>query len=182
MRLLPALRRNGLVVLLACAGPLAAQNTADAWHPRSGDAWVDTWLGDMNRYAQRYREPFIDEMARYHGAPRALVVELLDGGWTAGDIYFACGIAQVADRNCRAVVEARQADPALGWDALAGRFGIAPGSAGFQRIKGGIVPTYERWARPIELDAELSRLHPQHPGAGKAQPDKGQRAQGKRRR
>ena len=115
------LRRIALAALLACAGTTAAQQQASGWHPRSGDPWVDAWLGDMNRYGQRHRQPFVDELVRYHGAPRALVLELFDRQWAPGDIYLACSIAQLAGRACRAVAEEREADPGQGWDAVARR-------------------------------------------------------------
>ena len=74
----PRHARLALVAALAIAmGGACAQDAASGWNPRSGDAWVDAQLADINRYGLRYREPFIDEMARYHGAPRALVGELL---------------------------------------------------------------------------------------------------------
>ena len=93
-------------MLAAGSGTLAAQAFAFDWNPRSGDAWVDTWLGDMNRYGSRYRDPFIDEMVRYHGAPRDLVIDLLvNRRWAPGDVYYACAIAQVINRPCRYVAD-----------------------------------------------------------------------------
>ena len=150
-------------MLAAGSGTLAAQAFAFDWNPRSGDAWIDTWLGDMNRYGARYRDAFIDELVRYHGAPRDLVSGLLaDQRWAPGDVYYACTIAQIVGRPCRDVIDAWTRDHGLGWAAIAERMGIQPGSAAFHRLKNGFVPTYERWARPITLDAELQRVYPQH--------------------
>ena len=76
-----------LVFALAIAATAAhAQTFVFSWNPRSGDAWVDVWLGDMNRYASRYRDPFVDEIVRYHGAPRDLVEDLLRRRWAPGSM------------------------------------------------------------------------------------------------
>jgi hypothetical protein len=153
--------------LAATAGTASAQDFTFGWNPRSGDVWMDTWLGDMNNYGYRYREPFIDEMARYHGAPRDLVSDLLiNRRWAPGDVYMACSIASIIGRPCRYVVEQYERDHGQGWGAIAKRMGIKPGSAEFHRLKQGFVPTYDRWARPIRLDAQLERDFPNH-GKGK---------------
>ena len=153
--------------LAAAAGTVSAQDFTFGWNPRSGDVWMDTWLGDMNNYGYRYREPFVDEMVRYHGAPRDLVSDLLiNRRWAPGDVYMACSIASIIGRPCRYVVEQYERDHGQGWGAIAKRMGIKPGSAEFHRLKQGFVPTYGRWARPIRLDAQLERAFPNH-GKGK---------------
>ncbi len=43
---------------------------------------------------------------------------------------------------------------------MAQRMGIKPGSAQFHRLKKGFVPTYDRWSRPIVLDADLRAAYP----------------------
>ena len=152
-----------LAVLLA--GAASAQDFTVGWHPRSGDVWVDTWLGDINRYGARYPEPFVDEMVRYHNAPRVLVVDLLQTRhWAPGDIYFACALARQIGRPCRYVVDVWERDHGQGWGAIAKRMGIKPGSAEFHRLKRGMVPSYDRWGPPIRLDAQLER---DFPGRGK---------------
>lgn len=155
--------------LAAAAGTAAAQDFVFGWNPRSGDVWMDTTLGDMNTYGYRYREPFIDEMVRYHGAPRDLVSDLLiNRRWAPGDVYMACTIASIIGRPCRYVVDEYTRDHAQGWGAIAKRMGIKPGSAEFHRLKQGFVPTYDRWSRPIRLDAQLERAFP-----GRGKPGKG---------
>ena len=158
-RLLPPI---ALTILLAtCAGAAQAQTVSLNWNPRSGDVWVDTQLADMNRYGNRYRDPFIDEMVRYHDAPRDLVTDLLvNRNWAPGDVYYACTMAQVIGRPCSYVADEWQQHHGEGWGALAKRLGIKPGSAEFHRLKKGFVPTYDRWSRPINLDADLQRVYP----------------------
>ncbi|MGO1072073.1 hypothetical protein [Lysobacter sp. CA199] len=144
--------------------PAHAQDLPAGWDPRSGDGWVDAWLGDISRYGSRYREPFVDEMVRYYGAPRELVGDLLDRRrWTPGDVYYACALAQVLGRPCRYVVDEWDRDPAEGWGAVAQRLGVKPGSAEFHKLKRGFVPTYDRWGRPIVIDGELRRDFPNRP-------------------
>ena len=144
------------IALLLGTGMALAQSFTFGWNPRSGDVWVDTRLADINQYGQRYPGPFVDEITRYYGAPRALVDELLtDRHWAPGDIYFACALAQVAGQPCRVVVDAWERDHAQGWGAIAKRMGIKPGSEQFHRLKRGVVPTYDRWSRPIVIDESL---------------------------
>lgn len=144
--------------------PVQAQDLPAGWDPRSGDVWVDAWLGDISRYAARYREPFVDEMVRYYGAPRELVGDLLDQRrWTPGDVYYACAIAQVLGRPCRYVVDEWDREHGQGWGEVAQRLGVKPGSAEFHRLKRGFVPTYDRWGRPITIDTELHRDFPNRP-------------------
>ena len=160
-----------LAAMLAVAsGGAQAQTFSLNWNPRSGDVWVDTQLADMNRYGSRYRDPFIDEIVRYHGAPRDLVTDLLvNQRWAPGDVYYACTIAQVIGRPCRYVADYWQQHHAQGWGVVARRLGIKPGSPEFHRLKNGFVPTYDRWSRPITLDADLKRVYPNH-GKPKAKP------------
>ena len=148
-------------LLVAFTGTVAAQDFSFGWNPRSGDAWVDSQLDDVNRYGSRYREPFVDEMVRYYGAPRDLVTELLvTRRWAPGDIYYACAIAQTLGRPCRYVVDEWERNHGKGWGVVAKELGIKPGSAEFHRLKRGFVPTYDRWARPIDIDADLRKDFP----------------------
>ena len=146
--------------LSALAGTAVAQDFSLGWNPRSGDVWVDSQLDDVNRYGGRYREPFVDELVRYQGAPRSLVTELLDRRWAPGDVYMACSIAAIIGRPCRYVADEWERDHGQGWGELAKRMGIKPGSTEFHRLKRGFVPTYDRWGRPIVIDTELSRDFP----------------------
>jgi hypothetical protein len=142
--------------LSATAGSVAAQDFVFGWNPRSGDVWVDNRLADVNQYGYRYRDPFIDEMTRYYGAPRELVSDLLiNRRWAPGDIYYACALAQVVGQPCRNVVNEWDRDHGQGWGVIAQRMGIKPGSAEFHRLKKGFIPTYDRWGRPIAIDDDL---------------------------
>ena len=167
------------VALTAAAGGALAQDYVFSWSPRTGDVWVDDRLGDINNYGYRYREPFINEMTRYYGAPRDLVFDLVvNRRWAPGDVYYACSLAQIIGRPCRYVVDEWDRNHGQGWGAVAQRLGIKPGSAEFHRLKRGFVPTYDRWNRPIVLDRDLERDFPNRgKGASKAASGKGKPVQ-----
>lgn len=159
------------IAALTATGVASAQNYSINWDPRSGDVWVDSQLQDVNRYGSRYREPFVNEMVRYYDAPRDLVSDLLvNRNWAPGDVYYACAMAQVIGRPCRHVVDEWDRDHGQGWGEIAKRMGIKPGSAEFHRLKRGFVPTYDRWARPIRIDDDLTR---DFPDRGKARHARG---------
>ena len=167
MKLLQPLALAGL--LAVGIGSASAQTYSLNWNPRSGDVWVDARLSDMNDYGYRYREPFIDELVGYHGAPRDLVTDLLvNRRWAPGDVYYACTIAQVIGRPCGYVADYWQENHGQGWGVVAQRLGVKPGSAEFHRLKKGFVPTYDRWSRPIMLDDDLRRAYPNRGTSGKA--------------
>ncbi|MEO6155588.1 MAG: hypothetical protein ABIP16_07665 [Thermomonas sp.] len=152
-----------VAALAAGIGSTHAQTLSLNWNPRSGDVWVDTQLADMNRYGSSYRDPFINEMVRYHDVPRDLVTDLLiRRRWAPGDVYYACTIAQTIGRPCSYVANEWERNHGQGWGVVAQRLGIKPGSAEFHRLKNGFVPTYTRWSRPIVLDADLKRAYPNH--------------------
>jgi hypothetical protein len=138
-----------------------ASKTTDAskvsgWNPQTGDATVDATLGDINQYAARYPEAFVDEIVRYHAAPRALVDALMHNPqWTPGDIYYACALAQTAGQPCRAVVEQWQHDHSQGWGAIAHGLGVQPGSAEFDRLKQGFISSFAHWGRPLPTEPAI---------------------------
>ena len=149
------------IAWMACTVAFARGADPSASTPGTGDAWVDATLVDIDRYAARYPDAFVDEMVRYHGAPRELVGELLaDRRWSAGDIYFACTLAQFAGQPCRTAVLQRERDAAQDWQAIAQRFGVTPDADAFHRIKRAIVLSYQRWARPLTVDASLHAEFP----------------------
>ncbi len=139
----------GLVV----AGPASAQQRADAYVPASGDASIDRHLADINEYASRYPAAFADEMARYYTVPRAYVEAMQQQpGWTAGDIFMACALAQIVGQPCRAVVREWSRDHEGGWKAVAYRLQVEPGSTQYRRVRSALDASYARWDRPSPRD------------------------------
>ena len=161
-----ALRRIVFItlVLVGAAFSADAQDFAFPWQPRSGDAWVDAQLADINQYGARWPNTFTDELVRYHQAPRDLVDALLQQRWAPGVIYFACALAEASGRPCRAVAYDWEHQHADGWGALAQRLGVAPGSPAFHRIKRAVVSSYDRWGRPLTLDDALRADFPGRDG------------------
>lgn len=183
--------------LSALAAPSVAQTIG--YNVRTGDVWVDHRLEEINRYGHDYRDPFIGEMTGHYGAPRSLIVDLLDRrGWAPADVYYACAIASAAGLPCIDVVN--RYDPydrddrnrGRGWGVLAQELGIKPGSPQFHALKRGTVDTYDRWGYPITIDRDVRvdwsqprdrgprhESHgdrggpPAHAGRGTARPDVG---------
>lgn len=121
--------------------------------PRSGDAWIDARIVDIDAYAARYPEAFVDEVARYHAVPRAYVVAVVRAGrLSPGEVYYACVVAQALGLPCRTVANARAGDPAAGWGESTRRLGLEPGSAAAVRVRRAFVDSYARWARPLPPD------------------------------
>ncbi|HLM52789.1 MAG TPA: hypothetical protein VK325_04170 [Pseudoxanthomonas sp.] len=139
-----------LAVLQAQAQAQSLGNDSPFYPPRSGDAWLDRHLADINRYAARYPHSFADELARYYAVPRAYVEALLQQpGWQAGDVFMACALAQRAGQPCRALVRERSRDREAGWDEIARRIQLEPESPPFQELRSDVEASYRRWARPL---------------------------------
>ena len=130
-----------LVLTLGLAFSAGAQalvdNFAFGFSPRTGDAWVDTQLGDINVFARGNTDGFIDDVVVSFGAPRYLVREYYyDRHWAPGDIYYACAIAYQLGRPCLEIINIYERDHGQGWGAIAKRLGIKPGSPAFHALKG----------------------------------------------
>lgn len=137
--------------LLALAGVSLAQTAEPAYQPRSGDAWLDRHLADINLYAARYPQSFGDEMARYYAIPRGYVEAVLQHpSWEAGDIFMACALAQAVERPCREVVREWTRDHAEGWKGVGQRLQPAQGAVPLVReLRKDVQASYARWARPL---------------------------------
>ena len=150
-------RNHGLHALALALGLGLASAAIPAqtvgYNVRTGDVWVDTRLGEIDDYGRHHRETFLDEMSGYYGAPRPLLVDLLDDrGWAPADVYYACAIAHALGIPCVDVVHEYDRHPGQGWGAVAKRLGIKPGSAAFHALKRGQVDTYGRWGQTIVVD------------------------------
>lgn len=134
-------RLKGFVLAFGLAFTAGAQAQVDdfafGFSPRTGDAWVDTRLGDINVFARGNTDGFIDDVVVSYGAPRYLVRELYhDRRWAPGDIYYACAIAYQLRRPCLDIVKLYERDHGQGWGVIARRLGIKPGSPAFHALKG----------------------------------------------
>lgn len=144
-----------LATLLLCTVAADARAQTVGYAIDTGDVWLDTRIGEVDTYGRRYRDPFITEVVGL-GAPRSLVVELLDTRrWSPGDIYIACTIASVLGIGCARVVERHDRNPGRGWGRIAQDLGIRPGSPEFHALKRGTARTYERWGYPVEIGSQV---------------------------
>lgn len=122
----------------------------------TGDRWIDRQLADIDRYAERYPDSFLDEVSRYAAVRRGYVAALLrQQHWSPGDIYFACAWAHVVKQSCRELVRARTA--AASWQSALQTLPVEPANLDYRAVRHAIVASYDRWERPIELDAILRR-------------------------
>ena len=140
--------------LAVAAGPglssALAQAIDEEYRPRTGDAWIDRQLADINTYAARYPQSFADEVARYYAVPRAYVEAMMQQpAWVPGDIVMACGLAQEVGQSCRAVVREWSRDHEDGWEGVAQRLQSAPGPTQYRQLRERIKQSYLRWARPL---------------------------------
>ena len=131
----------GTFLALSLAFSAGAQAVVDSFvfgfSPRTGDAFVDTQLGDINVFARGNTDGFIDDVVVSFGAPRYLVRDYyLDRRWAPGDIYYACALAHQLGRPCLEILNIYERDHGQGWGAIAKRLGIKPGSPAFHALKG----------------------------------------------
>ena len=157
------LLRLGLLAAAVLPLPLLAQQPATAavaevYAPATGDAWVDKQLADINAYAARYPEAFVDELARYASARPGYVQALLqDHGWKPGDVYLACFWGKLNGSNCRTAVKARAQQPEANWKEVLAGLQPAPDNLRWRALRHAIVARFDHWDRPIALDPLLQR-------------------------
>jgi hypothetical protein len=131
----------GSLLALSLAFSAGAQAVVDSFafgfSPRTGDAYVDTQLGDINVFARGNTDGFIDDVVVSFGAPRYLVRDYyVDRRWAPGDIYYACALAHQLGRPCGEILDIYERDHGQGWGVIAQRLGIKPGSPAFHALKG----------------------------------------------
>lgn len=136
---------------LSAAAPQAwAQSAEVQYQPRSGDAWIDRHLADINRYAARYPQSFLDEVARYYDVPRAYAESLMQQpAWDPADVLMACALAKTLAQPCRVVVREWSRDHVDGWAGVARRMQDKPDAKQARAIREQIEASYLRWARPL---------------------------------
>lgn len=153
-----------LPLCLAPAIPASAQSSAaasaetGAYVAGTGDAWLDRQLADVNLYAERYPDAFVDELVRYAGANRGYVEALMQRHrWPAADVWFACFWGKAIGSDCRAVVRARASHPGEGWKAVVEQLPVKPENRHWRSVRHALVASHDHWDRPIRLDAQLQR-------------------------
>ncbi|MEP6908616.1 MAG: hypothetical protein ABI858_11655 [Pseudoxanthomonas sp.] len=147
---MPLLRAALLLCLCAlCAMAVQAQEV-ETFQPRTGDAWIDRHLADMNDYAARYPQSFDDEISHYYSVPRDYVEALRQQpAWHPGDVFMACALAQVLAQPCRNLVREWSRDHDEGWQGVRQRVQGKPDPATTRELRKDIRESYQRWARPL---------------------------------
>ena len=136
--------------LLLVMGVCAAQTEETAYEPRSGNGWVDRHLVDINVYAARYPQSFLDEVARYYGVSRAYAESLVQQpAWEPADVLMACALAKTLTLPCRTVVREWAMDHSEGWAGVAKRLQDKPDLKQSRAIREQIEASYLRWSRPL---------------------------------
>lgn len=126
-----------LTLCLAMSANATAEEYAFGFNPRTGDAWMDVQLKDMNVYTRGNTEGFIDDVVISFGAPRPVIREyVIERRWAPGDVYYACALAHQMRVPCINTLRDYDKNNGQGWGVIAKRMGIKPGSAEFQNLKG----------------------------------------------
>ncbi|HVJ36808.1 MAG TPA: hypothetical protein VM687_03270 [Stenotrophomonas sp.] len=145
----------GLAPAIAQDAKPAATEATPAPAYATGDAWIDRQLEDIDAYARRYPASFVDELSRHLGLSRGYAEAVLRApSWRPGDLYLACAWAHAVQGDCRDWVRAYSRNRALGWQAVLAGEG-KPDNLAYRRVRHLIVASYDRWDRPITLDARL---------------------------
>lgn len=131
------IRRILLLATFAAMFPLSlTAKVAINYLPRTGDAVLDADLIALDHSARASHAALIDAMVSELGAPRYLLREYLGSKrWAPGDVYCACAIAYELQRPCAQMLRDYEAQRADGWHAFVRRFGLLPGTPGFEALK-----------------------------------------------
>jgi hypothetical protein len=126
-----------LLLAIACVAPAAhAQDFAFGFNPRTGDAWFDACLGDINVWAAGDLHGYVDEVVVTTGAPRYYVEELvIERRYPPADVWMIAEVARVSGQSFASVADTYAANRGRGWGVMAQRLGIEPGSAAFHALK-----------------------------------------------
>jgi hypothetical protein len=135
-----------MLLLLPVGQAWAVDAFVFGFSPRTGDAFVDAQLGEMNVLVRGDTAGFIDDVVVRFGAPRTLVhTYVVERRWAPADLYYGCAIAQFLRRPCVEVLRVYERDHRLGWGVVAQRLGIRPGSAAFHALKGNVGRGHARY-------------------------------------
>ena len=117
----------------------------DDYSPRSGDAYFDELLSDMNVFYVDDPEWVQEQIAYETQIPRVQVRSyIVERNYAPADVYMIGELAQASGKSFGDVASAYDANRSQGWGALARSMGIKPGSAQFHALKNGSSGIVER--------------------------------------
>ncbi|HYE85355.1 MAG TPA: hypothetical protein VEA16_03295 [Vicinamibacterales bacterium] len=129
--------RPGLVALLLCwACAAAGQDVAFGFDPRTGDAWLDVRLREIDVYARGNLDGYIDEVVISTAAPRPYIETLIyEYHYPPADVWMIAEIAQVTSVPIADVASSYRTHRGRGWGEIAKALGVRPGSPAFHALK-----------------------------------------------
>ena len=137
-----------VIVASANVGAASVDAFAFGFSPRTGDAFLDAELGDINVLVRGGIDGFVDDVVVRFAAPRPIVrTYVVERRWAPADVYYACAIAQHLRRPCGEVLRVYERDHRLGWGAVARSLGIRPGSRAFHSLKGNVSNGHAKYKR-----------------------------------
>lgn len=127
-----------LILSFLFAPAVSAGEYAFGFNPRTGDAWFDARLGDINVAATGNLDGFIDEVVVSTRAPRTWVETLVvERRYPPADVYLLADCAYRSGTSLDDALRIYEQHHGEGWGAMAKRMGIKPGSAEFHAMKQG---------------------------------------------
>jgi hypothetical protein len=127
-----------LLCLLLASQAAPAGDYAIGFNPRTGDAWFDARLGEINVAASGNLDGFIDEVVVSTRAPRVWVETLVvERRYPPADVYMLAESAYRGGVSFDTALTVYEQHRGEGWGAMAKRLGIKPGSAEFHAMKQG---------------------------------------------
>lgn len=153
-----------LPVLLALAVPAWASAPTQtpemtlAYRPSTGQPALDAALPDINHYAERHPDAFLDELEWFAGAGRKdMAAWLAVPGHQAADLFLGCHLAAVRGQSCAVLMQAFDAAGEEGWAAVARTLEPRPDRAQWQQVAQRLRDACRRWARPVPASLRGTR-------------------------
>ena len=160
-----------LPLVLGFSGSVLADDYAFGFNPRTGDAWFDARLGDINVMASGNLDGFIDEIVVSTRAPRTWVETLVvERRYAPADVYMLAECAYRSGTPYDEALRLYERHHGEGWGAMAKRMGIKPGSAEFHAMKQGsgrVAAAKQRGSAPAAPGKNSANGKSQGKGKGK---------------
>ncbi|HCY75893.1 MAG TPA: hypothetical protein DHV28_08215 [Ignavibacteriales bacterium] len=124
--------RNIIFSFLFLSSFLFPQNLKVSFN--TGDTDIDQYLNEVNSYAQSEYNFFKKDLSLKFGiSTRDVDKYVYDNNVRPADLYYACAVSSVSNRNVGDVIVLYK--DKKGWGAVAQELGIKPGSKEFHRLK-----------------------------------------------
>ncbi|MFC1891333.1 hypothetical protein ACFLZT_02970 [Thermodesulfobacteriota bacterium] len=117
----------------------ADRGMSGTYNPRTGDATLDSTLGNLNIQTQgKNLSDFISNLSLSYKIPKIEIENLLfKVKMPPADVYMAVGLAKISNKPVDEVVNEYKTNKGKGWGVIAKQLGIKPGSRDFKTLKNG---------------------------------------------